>query len=90
MDIRPSVSPDGKQVAFTSTRNGSYDIYVMNIDGSEVRRITDNEERDDYPAWHPDGKRLVVVSERGGRFDLYLYDVPATATEGEPVAKTDP
>ena len=90
MDIRPSVSPDGKQVAFTSTRNGSYDIYVMNIDGSEVRRITDNEERDDYPAWHPDGKRLVVVSERGGRFDLCLYDVPATATEGEPVAKTDP
>jgi Tol biopolymer transport system component len=39
-------------------------------------RLTNNLERDDYPAWHPDGRRLVIVSERGGKRDLYMIDVP--------------
>ena len=76
MDIRPAVSPDGKRVAFTSTRDGNYDIYVMNIDGSNVERVTSGDERDDYPAWHPDSARVVFVGERAGKFDLYMADVP--------------
>jgi TolB protein len=48
----------------------------MKADGSEVRRVTKNPERDDYAAWHPDGKRLVIVAERGGKSDLYLVEVP--------------
>jgi TolB protein len=78
MDIRPRVSPDGKRIAFVSTRDGNYEVYVMNIDGSGVQRITRSEERDDYPAWHPNGKQLVTVSERDGEFDLYLFDVEST------------
>jgi Tol biopolymer transport system component len=50
----------------------------MNLDGSHVQRITNSEERDDYPAWHSAGKQLVTVSERDGEFDLYLYDVEPT------------
>ena len=75
MDIRPAVSPDGKKIAFTSTRDGNYEIYVMNIDGSDTKRITQSEERDDYPTWHPDGKRLVYVGEQAGKFDLYMVEV---------------
>ena len=78
MDIRPVVSPNGKQIAFTSLRNGFYNVYVMNIDGSDVRQVTDSEERDDYPTWHPDGKRLALVSERKGKFDLYMVEVPSS------------
>ena len=78
MDIRPRVSPDGKRIAFVSTRDGNYDVYVMNLDGSGVLRITHSDERDDYPAWHPDGKQLVIVSERDGEFDLYLVNVEPT------------
>ena len=48
----------------------------MQADGSQVRRVTEHAERDDYPTWHPDGKRLVIVSERDGQHDLYLVDVP--------------
>jgi Tol biopolymer transport system component len=48
----------------------------MNADGSGLKRVTSNPERDDYAAWHPDGKRLVIVSERKGKHDLYLIDVP--------------
>ena len=47
----------------------------MNLDGSELRRVTNHPERDDYPAWHPDGKRIALVSERAGRFDLYMINV---------------
>ena len=49
MDIRPVVSPDGSQIAFTSTRDGGYNVYVMNIDGSNVRALTTGLDRDDYP-----------------------------------------
>ena len=69
------VSPDGQRIAFTSHRDGNAEIYVMNADGTEPRRITEHPERDDYPAWHPDGRRLLVVSERDGQHDLYLVDV---------------
>ena len=78
MDIRPRVSPDGKRIAFVSTRDGNYEVYVMNLDGSHVQRITNSEERDDYPAWHSNGRQLVTVSERNGEFDLYLFDVEPT------------
>ena len=88
MDIRPVVSPDGSQIAFTSTRDGGYNVYVMNIDGSNVRALTTGLDRDDYPAWHPDNRHVVIVSEKGGRFDLYLHEVPVAgqAVDGKPVA----
>ncbi len=76
MDIRPAVSPDGQRIAFASTRDGNYEIYVANIDGSKVRRVTHHEGRDDYPSWHPDSAQLIFVSERRGRSDLYLVEVP--------------
>ena len=66
----------GARIAFTSNRDGNFDVYVMNTDGSDVARLTGHPERDDYPAWHPDGRHLVTVSERAGRFDLYLWDAP--------------
>jgi TolB protein len=74
-DIRPSFSPDGKRLAFTSSRDGNYEIYIVNTDGTGLQRVNNHPERDDYPSWHPDGKKLVVVSERDGRHDLYLIDV---------------
>jgi TolB protein len=48
----------------------------MNADGTNVRRLTHNPERDDYPAWHPNGRRIAYVSERDGKHDLYILDVP--------------
>jgi Tol biopolymer transport system component len=53
----------------------NYEIYVMDVDGAKPRRITRNDERDDYASWHPDGKRLVMVCERAGRSDLNLVEV---------------
>ena len=75
LDTHPVWSPNGKQIAFTSNRDGNYEIYVMSADGSGARNVTKNPERDDFATWHPDGKRLLFVSERAGRFDLYLVAV---------------
>jgi WD40-like Beta Propeller Repeat len=52
-DLRPSWSPDGKQVAFTSDRDGNFELYVMNADGSSQTRITNNSVPDLAPAWQP-------------------------------------
>ena len=74
--LAPAWSPDGRRIAFTSNRDGNYEIYLVNPDGSGLYRVTHHPERDDYAAWHPDGRHLVTVSERAGQFDLYLVAVP--------------
>ena len=41
-DFYPSFSPDGSKIAFSSDRDGNYEIYVMNADGSNQTRLTNN------------------------------------------------
>jgi Tol biopolymer transport system component len=71
-DLAPAWSPDGRRIAFQSTRDGNWEIYVMNADGSDVRRLTDNDRKDGEPSWSPDGRRLVYVHD--GR----LYEMQAS------------
>jgi len=47
----PTVSPDGKKIAYISDRDGNHEIYVMNFDGSSQSRLTNNFIVEDYPAW---------------------------------------
>ena len=47
---------------------------MVRSDGTNLQRLTDHPERDDFPAWHPDGKRLLIVSEREGDSDLYIIE----------------
>jgi len=48
----------------------------MNAGGSDLQRVTNPPERDDYATWHPNGKQLLMVSERSGNHDLYLAGLP--------------
>jgi Tol biopolymer transport system component len=62
-DSSPTLSPDGTQVAFVSLRrNGNYEIYVINTDGSGLNRLTTNPGSDMRPAWSPDGSQIVYTS----------------------------
>lgn len=73
-DEQPRWSPDGQRIAFKSDRGGSYNLYVMNADGSNVVRLTEYAANDHDPSWLPDGQSLVFSSERDrgpGRLDLY-------------------
>ena len=73
-DDSPAWSPDGRQLAFTSYRDGDWEIYVMNADGSDVRRLTDNSAWDDSPAWSPDGRWIAYASDRDGDDEIYVLE----------------
>jgi hypothetical protein len=75
-DMLPAWSPDGRSIAFVSTRDGNPEIYVMDSDGQNQRRLTFNPTGDWRPAWLPDSQRLVFTSDRGGNNDIYMLTVP--------------
>ena len=54
-----TISPDGKTIVFTSTRNGDLDIYTMDADGGNVRQLTHELGYDGGPFFSPDGRRIV-------------------------------
>lgn len=61
-DDAPAFSPDGSQIAFRSNREGQSDIYVMDIDGTDVRNLTNDQSmRDLFPRWSPDGKWIAFT-----------------------------
>ena len=53
-------------MAFTSNRDGDWDIYVMDADGSGVRQLVDSPGLDDKPQWSPDGSRIAFATTRTG------------------------
>jgi len=65
----PSWSPDGTQIAFSTTRDGNSEIYVMNADGTDPQRLTSNTAPDWDPAWSPDGTQIAFTSSRDTRPD---------------------
>ena len=76
-DRSPSWSPDGKQIVFMSNRDGhakhgwvTYDIYVMDADGGNQQRLTEDRMNDQDPSWSPDGKRIAF----GRQGDIYVMD----------------
>ena len=71
----PEWSPDGQKIVFDSNRDGILEIYVMDADGSNVQRLTHNDEIDSRPAWSPDGQRIVLNSRRdGSAAEIYVMD----------------
>ena len=63
------------QIAFTSTRDGNPEIYVMDADGNNQIRLTNHPLEDSAPSWSPDGKKIAFASNRnGGRNQIYVMD----------------
>ena len=62
------------RIAFTSKRDGNYEIYVMNADGSGQTNLTNNLAGDRCPAWSPDGKRIAFDSARGDNWEVYVMN----------------
>jgi tricorn protease len=74
-DFMPIFSPDGRWLAFSSNRHGSYDVFVVPVRGGKPRRLTFDSASDIVTGWSPDGKSILFSSNRSpdypGGFELY-------------------
>jgi TolB protein len=71
----PEFSPDGRRIAFVSQRDGNGEIYVIEADGSNPRRVTSTPEDEGKPSWSPDGRRLLFNVHANGRSTVWIADV---------------
>jgi len=93
VDEQPAVSPNGKEIAFQSTRSTEAfpnperdrELYVMDAkdddgdgEGDNLRRLTDNAAADTNVAWSPDGKKLAFLSKS---VDIYVMDADGSVAE---------
>jgi Tol biopolymer transport system component len=85
-DGYPNFSGDGKEVVFVSGRDGSLNLYLMNADGNNVRRITNDHAIDLFPSFSPTANQIAFVSNRDNPtsqiFDVYLLDLDANGAPG--------
>src|SRR5256885_901367 len=70
----PSWSPDGSQIVFTGYDGGLSDLFIINADGTNLKRLTNDKYADLQPSWSPDGRAIAFVSDRTGISNIYLYD----------------
>ncbi|MFN8456929.1 MAG: hypothetical protein U0401_20070 [Anaerolineae bacterium] len=83
----PSFAPDGQRLTFVSSRSGRPEIYIMQLDGSEVQLVTNDLIRAviggpvniGSPVWSPNGRWIAfVVSERAGQSDIWLVNADSS------------
>jgi len=74
-DRFPSVSPDGKQIAFTSHQDGNWEIYLLDIQTLEIRRMTATLDYEGRPRWSPDGQWITYEAYYEGNYDVWLMPI---------------
>ena len=77
-DEFPTFSPDGTQIVFNSNREDeNFDVYIMNTDGSGVKRLTNWKTNEEIRpgCWSADGTQIVFLSHQDGKPNVYIMDV---------------
>ena len=62
------------KIAFNSDRDGNWEIYVMNPDGSGQTRLTNNNYNDKWPSWSPDGTKIAFSRDLNGNWEIYTMN----------------
>lgn len=71
----PAWSPDGERLAFYSTRDGGRDLYIMDVFGKHIQRLTNNAANNSSPTWSPDGREIAFASDYADAFAIYSMPV---------------
>lgn len=81
MAYRAAWSPDGKKILYDYTIPddeetiwGPGDIYVINANGFDEKRLTTNSKDDTIPCWSPDGKKILFTTQRDGDYEIYIMN----------------
>jgi len=99
MNVEPAISPDGQKIAFSSDRSGRPMIYVMNLNGSGIKRLTFAGKYNSSPSWSPDGKTLAFAGFDKDHFDIFVINIDgsglkrlteANTIKGRPSDNRDP
>ena len=79
-DAYPAFSPDGRQIAFCSTRAGNWQIFVMDGDGKNVTQVTTGPMQAIHPSWAPDGSRLVYccLGAKSNQWELWTVELQSS------------
>ena len=81
-DWEPVISPTGDQILFTSDREGTRDLYVMDVDGKNVRPLFPNTSAErTQPTWSPDGERIAYSHRTLGGINIHIAKADATAVK---------
>ena len=76
-DFKPSWFPDSRRIAFTSNRDGNLEIYIINIDGTGLKNISNSPHNEEAPDVSPDGRKVLYSSNRdgNGNQEIYIQDL---------------
>jgi TolB protein len=94
-DIHPALSPDSTRLAFSSRRNGYWDLYILDLASGALTRLTDTLAYDGSPAWSPDGNWIAYETYASGNLDIAILSVadpasPPQVLTNSPAPETSP
>jgi TolB protein len=86
-DAAPSISPDGKRIAYAARKNGYWDLYALDLTTGQETRLTDTPEYESSPTWSPDGQWIAFERYNGTSLDIYIQSL--TDPEAPAIQLTD-
>jgi Tol biopolymer transport system component len=77
-DLWPDLAPDGRHIAFASTRSGNSEIYVLDLADGTLTNVSNNAGDDSWPRWSPNGREIVFHSNRDGNYNIFVVKPDAS------------